>query len=209
MVFLSPDGLYSLTDLSISLFVIWIGKLKRGRKIPLTTSQMMIKAWCLSIAVISDDEDRGDEVNPLPNKHDTILDWTSLRRFKSHKGNKSGLTRQLLGRLFLSRWRGQGILGLSRLSIVVKSERWDVLKLYFSFFTLARAIPLAKRLTNKVVESIVTPTDSDQMVDVVNDITADWESLIRTYVPRIGSIPMCQGITWSPEGSPFSREEVW
>ena len=51
---------------------------------------------------------------------------------------------------------------------------------------------------NKVVESIVTPTDSDQMVDVVNDITADWESLIRTYVPRIGSIPMCQGITWSP-----------
>lgn len=44
----------------------------------------------------------------------------------------------------------------------------------------------------------MTPTDSDQMVDVVNDITADWESLIRTYVPRIGSIPMCQGITWSP-----------
>lgn len=77
------------------------------------------------------------------------------------------------------------------------------MKLYFSFFTLARAIPLAKRLTNKVVESIVTPTDSDQMVDVVNDITADWESLIRTYVPRIGSIPMCQGITWSPEGSPY------
>ena len=75
------------------------------------------------------------------------------------------------------------------------------MKLYLSFFTLARAIPLAKLLTNKinkVVESIVTPTDSDQMVDVVNDITADWESLIRTYVPRIGSIPMCQGITWSP-----------
>lgn len=72
------------------------------------------------------------------------------------------------------------------------------MKLYLSFFTLARAIPLAKRLTNKLVESIVTPTDSDQMVDVVNDITADWESLIRTYVPRIGSIPMCQGITWSP-----------
>lgn len=36
------------------------------------------------------------------------------------------------------------------------------------------------------------------MVDVVNDITADWESLIRTYVPRIGSFPMCQGIGWSP-----------
>lgn len=72
------------------------------------------------------------------------------------------------------------------------------MKLYFSFFTLARAIPLAKRLTNEVVESIVTPTDSDQMVNVVNDITADWESLILTYVPRIGSIPMCQGITWSP-----------
>ena len=50
----------------------------------------------------------------------------------------------------------------------------------------------------------MTPTDSDQMVDVVNDITADWESLIRTYVPRIGSIPMCQGITWSPEGSSAS-----
>ncbi|CAL0308092.1 unnamed protein product [Lupinus luteus] len=30
-----------------------------------------------------------------------ILNYTSLRRFKSHKGNKSGLTRQLLGRLFL------------------------------------------------------------------------------------------------------------
>lgn len=32
----------------------------------------MIKAWCLSITVISDDEDQGDEVNPLPNKHDRM-----------------------------------------------------------------------------------------------------------------------------------------
>lgn len=60
------------------------------------------------------------------------------------------------------------------------------MKLYNSFFTLARAIPLAKGLTNKVVESIVTPTE---MVDVVNDITADWESLICTYV---------RSIPWSP-----------
>ena len=28
--------------------------------------------WCLSITVISDDEDQGDEVNPLPNKHDRM-----------------------------------------------------------------------------------------------------------------------------------------
>lgn len=59
------------------------------------------------------------------------------------------------------------------------------MKLYLSFFTLARAIPLAKRLT-KVVESIVTPTDSDQMVDVVNDITADF--LLKQIVLKVNCL---------------------
>lgn len=43
-------------------------KRKEELLIPLTTPQM-IKASCLSITLLSSDEDSGDEVNPLPNKH--------------------------------------------------------------------------------------------------------------------------------------------
>lgn len=65
--------------------------------------------------------------------------------------------------LFLSRWRGKGILGWSRLSIVVKSERWDLRltsETLLSILHSCKGYTLSQEIDKKSsIKSIVSPSD--------------------------------------------------
>jgi len=70
--------------------------------------------------------------------------------------------------------------------------------IYRSLAFVCRVIKLAKRLRNRVVDSIIYSSESPTLMDTFYDISKEWRPLIDRYLPLIGSTPLCQGITWSP-----------
>lgn len=99
-----------------------------------------------------------------------------------------------------------------------------LVRIYLSYFSLCRAIPLAKRLTNRVLDSIISPPSVSSSSTTITSVLDSMDALISRYVPGIVSILLCQGITWTPSwkavpskisgrGSSlfatFSRELFW
>lgn len=95
--------------------------------------------------------------------------------------------------------------------IMRKDDKADTLvQLYLSFFTLSRVIPLAKRLSVRILDSIVTPpkflqTERAfdmmkilQLFNQIHHIFCSWRVLLPRYLPSLTSIPLNQGIRWIP-----------
>lgn len=89
-----------------------------------------------------------------------------------------------------------------------KDDKADTLvQLYLSFFTLSRVIPLAKQLSVRILDSIVTPPkflqterafDMMKILQLFNQISDSWRVLLPRYLPSLTSIPLNQGIRWIP-----------
>lgn len=81
-----------------------------------------------------------------------------------------------------------------------KDDRADMLvKIYLSFFSLAKIIELAKKVTKKTFKSIVSPWDDpDSVVLQVMDMRETFVYLLKRYTPWLPTIPLHQGMTWDP-----------
>lgn len=90
-----------------------------------------------------------------------------------------------------------------RLKIAKRDDYADMLvKFYMSVFSLTKVIPLAKKVSHETFDSIVTPL-TDEMSRSVDDIISniilpDISSIIGRYMPDVHTIPLYQGMTWSP-----------
>lgn len=81
-----------------------------------------------------------------------------------------------------------------------RDERADSLvQLYLSFFSLYRIILIGKKINKSTFESIVTPVaDMDAVYQFVTEIKSSFADLIQRYIPDIRSIPLDQGMQWTP-----------
>lgn len=80
-----------------------------------------------------------------------------------------------------------------------RDEKADrLVQLYLSFFSFSKVIIAAKRLSKETFKSIVTPLDSSAIVGVISPIKEKLLELTNRYLPRLGRIPIHQGIRWMP-----------
>lgn len=85
--------------------------------------------------------------------------------------------------------------------ILKKDERADTfVKIYLSYFSLCRAIRLAKRVDRSILKkSIVSPVkDVDRVENAISQFICHVPKLLHRYWKRALTIPMYQGITWEP-----------
>lgn len=87
-----------------------------------------------------------------------------------------------------------------RMRIRRRDDRADLLvQLYLSFFSLAKLIELAPKISSATFSSISTPaTDLDSIVGFVSKVKTKMKSLFDRYCPFIRSIPVYQGMEWVP-----------
>lgn len=87
-----------------------------------------------------------------------------------------------------------------RKMILRRDDKGDFLvKLYLSWFSLAKLVRLCAPVSNATFKSIITPVEDDQKVmDVVSELSDRFKSIIDTYMPWISSIPVKQGFRWVP-----------
>lgn len=88
----------------------------------------------------------------------------------------------------------------------------DIVKMYMSFFSLTKAIPLAKRVSKDTFSSIVTPlTDSEEesVNNMANVVKQLLPQLVERYIPWVTSIPLKQGITWLPTWKAIPNYKVF
>lgn len=87
----------------------------------------------------------------------------------------------------------------------------DIVQMYMSFFSLTKAIPLAKRVSQDTFKSIITPLTDDE--DSVNATASGIKQLIPTlvsrYIPWVTRIPLRQGITWLPTWKAIPNYKVF
>ena len=82
-----------------------------------------------------------------------------------------------------------------------RDDRADQLvQIYLSFFSLSKIILLAKRITRKgVFATIVDPVkDLDSVLTLVGDMLDVLPELLNRYCPSIATIPLNQGMVWTP-----------
>lgn len=81
-----------------------------------------------------------------------------------------------------------------------KDGRADrLVKIYLSFFSLAKVIQLAKRIDKSLFSSIVSPWDDPERVEsTVWSIKLHLSQLCRRYMPWLPTILLQQGMTWAP-----------
>lgn len=74
-----------------------------------------------------------------------------------------------------------------------------MVKIYLSFFSLAKVIQLAKRIDKSLFSSIVSPWDDPERVEsTVWSIKLHLSQLCRRYMPWLPTILLQQGMTWAP-----------
>lgn len=81
-----------------------------------------------------------------------------------------------------------------------KDSKADTLvQVYLSFFSLAKVICLAKKVSKGTFESIVSPwKDPDSVINAVGNMKRKMKYLLQRYVPDLPTIPLHQGMTWDP-----------
>lgn len=88
----------------------------------------------------------------------------------------------------------------------------DLVKLYMSFFSLTKAIPLAKRVSQSTFDSIVTPLTQDEEESVnnmANVVKQMLPTLVARYIPWVTTIPLRQGMTWLPTWKAIPNYKVF
>lgn len=80
-----------------------------------------------------------------------------------------------------------------------KDDKADMLvQLYLSFFSLWRAVTLAKRLKNRIVKTVIERPGYTGIYRFLRSMTDIWDNLMARYIPGLTSIPLCQGMEWLP-----------
>ncbi|KAL6519618.1 hypothetical protein OROMI_032866 [Orobanche minor] len=84
--------------------------------------------------------------------------------------------------------------------ISIKDDRADYLvRLYLSWFSVAKIIKLAKPISKATFKSIITPTpDIDEVREVHGWMLSHFLAIHRKYVPWVSTIPLEKGLTWMP-----------
>lgn len=78
-----------------------------------------------------------------------------------------------------------------------RADRW--VRIYLSWFGVARLILLVKRVSSSTFESITTPTrDIDSVEEVLTMLRKHGMKRISTYLPSVHLIPLNQGFKWKP-----------
>lgn len=87
-----------------------------------------------------------------------------------------------------------------RKMIYRRDDKADFLvRLYLSWFSLSKLVRLCPPVSAETFKSIITPVEDDSKVmRVVNELSDNFKSLIKTYMPWISSIPVEQGFRWVP-----------
>lgn len=94
-----------------------------------------------------------------------------------------------------------------------KDDRADQLvKMYLSYFSLTKVIPLAKKVSKDTFASIITPLTNDEeekVNDMANIIKSLLPLLVSRYIPWVTTIPLKQGITWLPTWKSLPNYKVF
>ena len=87
-----------------------------------------------------------------------------------------------------------------RRMISKRDDRADrLVKIYLSFFSIARAVYLAPRMTKSTLKSISDPHPSlDKLMEVAGRMRPFIRPLLTRYVPSISRIPLHLGLSWVP-----------
>lgn len=84
--------------------------------------------------------------------------------------------------------------------IMRRGERGDKLvKLYLSWFSICRVLPLAKRVSKATFTSMLNPQQNvDKMKWLLGVLKEQFTHLQSMYLPWISQIPLLKGISWEP-----------
>lgn len=83
--------------------------------------------------------------------------------------------------------------------IYKRDDRGDrLVKIYLSFFSISRLIRLAKKVDSDTFESICTPAPEKLGERLLTGINLQIKPLLYRYCPWLSSIPLNQGISWTP-----------
>lgn len=75
----------------------------------------------------------------------------------------------------------------------------QLVRMYLSWFGLAKLILLAKRISKDTFSSITTPVaDVDRVLSICHELKGTFHDLMSWYVPRLPSRPVFQGMRWVP-----------
>lgn len=78
-----------------------------------------------------------------------------------------------------------------------RADTW--VRIYLSWFTIARMIELAPKVSSRLFKSITEPCkDIESAIEVTSMIKTHGPNLISKYLPGIRSIPLLQGLKWEP-----------
>lgn len=96
-----------------------------------------------------------------------------------------------------------------------KDAKADMLvKIYLSFFSVSKIIPLTAKVSKSTFSSIVSPwEDETRVLEQIGQIKWNMRDLLLRYLPRLTTIPLHQGFVWEPtwKALPMYRvtEQVW
>jgi len=97
--------------------------------------------------------------------------------------------------------------------IMLGGDRADgLVRMYLSFFSLTKVIPLAKRVSKETFSSIITPLTQDEEESVnnmANVIKQLFPVLVSRYIPWVTTIPLKQGMTWLPTWKAIPNYKVF
>ena len=87
-----------------------------------------------------------------------------------------------------------------RKHVRAKSDRGDKLvKLYLSWFGLAKLILVAKKVTKATFSSMASPhPDIGRVLEVLDEIKTSFRDLQPIYLPHLQNIPLELGMSWEP-----------
>ena len=84
-----------------------------------------------------------------------------------------------------------------RLMIYKKDDKADmIVRIYLSFFTIANAILIPKKVSKSTIIEPVNCMDSVE--EFCSSLKMSLNRLLPRYVPNLTEIPLFQGMTWEP-----------
>lgn len=87
-----------------------------------------------------------------------------------------------------------------RQRMYVKDDYSDTLvQIFLSFFSLAKVLLVAKKVSKYTFTSISSPVqDMDSVIELIGKMKSCMSQLVSRYLPRVSRIPLFQGMSWDP-----------